>query len=337
MTKNMLDRYQKLEYQCNNCGKIRSVMLPEIIKEECDFTQSGYCESFDVHTCENDELQAIILFVDTNFNVRSQTAIRASYDGFEAVEEKACNESFLIPMPKKSQIVNRKVKTRGQTIKNIMGMKIRDKLRNTCYMIGDIGKGKELTVNSDLNFIEIQINLKDKFAEQLLKKWKDKMKHSKFGTATQNMPFSEPRAWLRNIVDILESTILFNDDMLSYLTGYLDTKLHEHPIKGDLITLKLLLKSMVTIPYTEREHMEKFEAEWSELLPEVTLVEKNSYKIILEESFQNAERSLLILYNDLEKNRTINISYQQFVEMVSLLVEKEFLLIYTVEFGTVKR
>ena len=97
---------QRIEYQCNNCGKQRILFIAPALQSE-KVESHGYSEYADVHICSNNELQAIKLFVDTNYDVRSQVTVESQpRSETPTITEMA---GFNIPVPKKTDFLEENI------------------------------------------------------------------------------------------------------------------------------------------------------------------------------------------------------------------------------------
>ena len=304
------DVRQKVEYQCNKCGKLRILFIAPALQSGKVETH-GYIEYCDVHFCDKNELNAIKLFVDHNYDVRSQVAVETKSKS----EEPAFTElaGLGIPIPEKTEFITQTiVPTRDFGGYNLKKIEVKDKLRQRNYVIiEEEGEGEnEIIVNSPLNFIEIKVQVSAELQKDIVKEW------------------------LIGLSNIIESLVYLDEKLLSYLGTYLDYMLINIPKEKELLELTLLLHSSVAIPHSTKQHIEIFEEHVNELFPELNVVSYRMYKSILEACLDNEQRTILNFYEELKEKMTQIQAFPYYISIISTLVSFGFINLEKLEFYT---
>ncbi|MFW9852998.1 MAG: hypothetical protein ACFFDS_08645 [Candidatus Thorarchaeota archaeon] len=301
---------QKVEYQCNKCGKLRILFIAPALQSGKVETH-GYIEYCDVHFCDKNELNAIKLFVDHNYDVRSQVAVETKSKS----EEPAFTElaGLGIPVPEKTEFITQTiVPTRDFGGYNLKKIEIKDKLRQRNYVITEKeGEGGiEIVVDSPLNFVEIKVQVSAELKEDIVKEW------------------------LIGLSNIVESLVYLDENLLSYLGTYLDYMLINIPKEKELLELTLLLHSSVAIPHSTKQHIEIFEEHVTELFPDLNVVSYRMYKTILETCLENEQKTVLNFYEELKEKMTQIQAFPYYISILSTLVSFGFINLEKLEFYT---
>ncbi|MCK5140729.1 MAG: hypothetical protein KAQ70_00910, partial [Candidatus Heimdallarchaeota archaeon] len=207
------DIRQKVEYLCNNCGKGRILFISPALQSD-QVAETGYQEYIDVHYCNDKHLNAIKLYVDSNYSVRSQVTIKASKNK-EDTEIKEL-QGFAIPVPKASNFVQYSIKsTNDFGSYNLKSLRIKDKFRQTDYLIEGSKEGEKIESFSELKFIEIEANI------------------------ASDLESEQVKGWLTSLANSLETLVLLDEDLLKYLGTYLDQIITEKPKDKEMLELDL--------------------------------------------------------------------------------------------------
>ncbi len=325
---------RKVMYQCNYCKKSRILYLPHalnIFKEN----QTGLVQLTDIHLCTNNILSAILCYVDSSYNVRSQVKITATQEGYEIERDldKKDSESkeptlpFAIPLPSKTSEVKIKIDLPDNdfNFSNIIGINIKDKIRKREYYFGDIDKGKSFIGTSQLDFIKVVCSIKERTAKKVYKNWTDAKKKGSVRAA----PYSVITTWLKTLANSIESLVYLKDDLLGYLLEFLDGIIatsYSDQIKN---VLELLLRSDSTFPIARKEKISEFdEKAWNKEFKDLTLPELINYKHILLLCKENSSKNVTELYEEVKKKFT----YSTFLLALSLLLEKGYITFNKLEF-----
>jgi len=323
---------ETVNYQCNKCQKQRKLVIPtKLIKIE---TISGLVELVDVHRCDKGNLSAIKCFIDSTLVVRSQVHIKSTHYGYETDRDFSTvnNENDIyaslgIPSPRKTEMVKKQIKSRNFEGKNIVGIQIKDKIRNREYIFEKGDKGKKFTVKSVLGFIDINLFLSAKVTDRILKEWKQKIKTTR-DEGIQSFPFSATRKWIQITANTLESLIFLDEEVLKLIADYLDDNILDEPDKIKQIELDLLVNSTIAFPKSSSEGIQKFNDKQAIVFayqsPNILILCKD----ILFYSLTNFENTILDTYIEKSSNR----DYSVFLFALSLLVKENFLKIIRLEF-----
>ena len=300
---------KKIEYQCNNCGKQRILFIAPALQSE-KVESHGYSEYADVHICVNNELRAIKLFVDTNYDVRSQVTVqnKPNTDVPEITELSGLN----IPVPKKTDFLEEEIKpTKDFGGYNLFYLQIKDKLRQRKYTLKTETEGKEINCTSPLGFIEIKIKTDVSIREEFIQEW------------------------LISLANTLESLVYLDEFLLNYLGVYLDYMISSRPTEKELLELNLLLHSSKAIPHSTKEHITIFEEHIDELFPGLNIVSYRMYKTIMEACLGNEQKTVMDVYNQTKEKTTQIQAFPFFISVVGTLVSFGFVNLEKLEFYTV--
>ncbi len=323
---------ETVSYQCNKCQKQRKLVIPtKLIRIE---TISGLVELVDVHKCDKGNLSAIKCFIDSSIVVRSQVHIKSTHYGYETdrdfstvVNENDVYASLGIPSPRKTEMIKQQIKSRNFEGKNIVGIEIKDKIRNSEYTFEKGDGGKRFTVKSILGFIDINLFLSEKVTDRILKEWKQTIKATK-DKGIQSFPFSATRKWIQIVANTLESLIYLDEEVLKLIADYLDDNILKEPDEIKQIELDLLVNSTIAFPRSSSEGIQKFNDKQAIVFagqnPNIMILCKD----ILFYSLTNFENTILDTYNEKSSQR----DYSDFLFGLSLIIKEGFIKILRLEF-----
>ncbi len=303
------DIRQKVEYQCNNCGKLRLLFIAPALQSD-KVEQTGYIEYCDVHICKNEELNAIKLFVDHNYDVRSQVSVETGTSS----EEPAFTEiaGLNIPAPKKAELRKHTIiPTRDFGAYSLKRLEIKDKLRQCTFVLEGEKEVVEIIAHSPLNFIEIDAHI------------------------TEELNTDTVYEWLLSLSNILESLVFLDENLLSFLGTYLDHMVISPPKEKELLELSLLLNSTVAIPHSTEEHIQIFDEHVNELFPNLNVISYRMYKTIMESCLKNEKNRIIDIYEQVKKKIVQIQAFPYFISIFSTLVSFGFINLERLEFYTI--
>ncbi|MHA1116411.1 MAG: hypothetical protein ACTSPJ_09590 [Candidatus Heimdallarchaeaceae archaeon] len=293
-----------ITYQCNFCGKKRTMEIPSelVVKIGAE----GLTTYVDVHDCK-DSLDAIILYVDEDFNVRSQVQAKQ--------KEKKQEIGLNIPMPKKSELRKVFIDSIGYSPFNLQGLKIKDYLRQTQYIIEEKViakvKSKEHKYVSRLGFIEITALVSVEIDKDIVD------------------------TWFTQLANSFESLVVLDEEMLHYVATFLETRLDSSPQIRQLLELDLLLNSTISIIYSNETTIEIYQKNWREIIPEIDLTTHRIYKKLFILAKDNSSKKLLEIYNLLLEQITINLHFPAFLQACATFIMNGLMIINKMKFITI--
>jgi hypothetical protein len=291
---------KKIDYECNRCRKTRILYVLPALHHRVD--EKGYVEYVDVHVCHEDKLTANILYVDSSMVVRSQVPVKVG-DEMSTSEIKQLE----IPVPKKLDLKEVAITPIKEfRYKNIKKIDINDRLRQTRFTLKKKGDGKNLDVDSELQFIEI---------ESIISKGTDK---------------EIAEDWFKQVASILEAIVLLDEEMLSYLLAYLDPKLSEPPTGESIIEIDLILHAKSSFPIASLKSYATFRRQWSKIKDDFEGKEFSTYEKLLTYCIDNDYKTLLDIYfKSMDK-----MSFSSYIDMIEDLAMLGLLNIRKTEFFT---
>lgn len=303
------DIRQKVEYLCNNCSKVRILFISPALQSS-QIAETGYQEYIDVHYCKDDHLNAIKLYVDSHYNVRSQVTIEASKNKEEAEIKEL--QGFAIPVPKASKFTQYSIKsTKDFGSYNLKYLRIKDKFRQTDYLIEGSKVGEKVESFSDLEFIEIEANI------------------------SNDLESEQVKIWLTSLANSLETLVLLDEDLLKYIGTYLDQIITEKPMDKEMLELDLLLNSTIAIPHTNQSNIDIFEKHKNEIFYELSNMSYRIHKRILTACLGNEQKTIKQIYNEVKKEMIQVQAFPFFLSVMSTLVTFGFINLEKLEFYTV--
>ena len=287
----------------------------------------------DVHRCAQNTLSAIKCFIDSSLTVRSQVHIKSTHFGYETdrdfssvQSEQDLYDTLGIPVPQKIAMVKKEYVTKTFERRNITGVEITDKIRNSKYIFAKKGESRDFTIKSILGFIEIKVSLSEKVVANIYKDWKSHLKNASPGE--RRFPFSNLRKWIQCIADTLESLVFLDEVVIKLIAEFIDDNIIEEPTERNLIELELLVNSTIAFPKSSSEGLRRFNNEQGNLLLELSPNIIILCKELMIFYLTNHEKSILDTYSEKNPNQ----SYPQFLFALSHLVNNKYLTINKLEF-----
>ncbi|MHA1864869.1 MAG: hypothetical protein ACTSVB_09370 [Candidatus Heimdallarchaeaceae archaeon] len=293
-----------ITYQCNYCSKKRTMEIPSELVVEIG--AEGLTTYVDVHDCK-DSLDAIILYVDEDFNVRSQVQAKK--------KEKKQEKGLKIPMPKKSDLRKVYVDSIGYSPFNLQNLKIKDYLRQTHYIIEEEVLARVQSIDyryvSRLGFIEIAVQVSSAINKEIVD------------------------AWFTQLANSFESLVVLDEEMLHHIAAYLETRLVSTPQVRQLLELDLLLNSTISIIYSNETTIKIYQKNWREIIPEIDLTTHRIYKKLISLAKENSSTKLLDVYTLLLEEITIDFAFPAFLQACATLIMNGLIIINKIKFVTV--
>ncbi|MBY9001434.1 MAG: hypothetical protein KGD64_10990 [Candidatus Heimdallarchaeota archaeon] len=300
---------QKVEYQCNNCSKVRILFISPALQSE-QVAATGYQEYIDVHYCKEEYLNAIKLFVDSHYNVRSQVTVKTSKNEKEAEIKEL--QGFSIPIPKASSFLQYSIKsTNDFGSYNLKSLVIKDKFRQTDYHIKGEEEGEKIESFSSLEFIQIEANVSSELETEQVKRW------------------------LLSLANSLETLVVLDEELLKYLGTHLDHIIADIPSHQVMLELDILLNSTIAIPHSSQAHLDIFETHRIYIFPELSAMGYRIYKLLLNTCLTNEHKTLMQIYNEIKKEMVQVQAFPFFLSVISTLVTFGFINLEKLEFLTV--
>ncbi|MHA1205728.1 MAG: hypothetical protein ACTSSL_12475 [Candidatus Heimdallarchaeaceae archaeon] len=321
-----------IHYQCNYCQKRRKLIIPKLlIKSNKEGALTQY---IDIHRCINDEFSSIICFIDNNLVVRSQARVKATHAGYEPdrdLTEKNNGENpfvlFNIPLPQSKTFVEKVVKTFLSTFQKIEGLTIKDRLRNTIFKIAKQEGDKQIHVISRLGFVEVDLYLKKKTAQEVYNQWRKKKEKEKIRT----FPYDDVRRWIQELANELESVVTLDEEIMPYIADYLDINITTKPDEMSLLKQALILNMTISLPISNEEQIQNYikyiETSYQKM-DSNDILDVKKQRTILELCLNNITKTIKDIYID--QNSVDN--FADFIEIISFLSENNFLTVYKLKF-----
>ena len=279
---------RKIDYECNLCKKTRILYVLPSLHQSVD--EKGYVEYVDIHPCEDDRLNANILYVDKSMVVRSQVPVRVG-------DNVATHEisSMQIPVPKKVDFKTAIIEPdKDFKYKNLKYFKITDRLRQTIFELKDKGGGKPINVTSELEFVDIETKV------------------------SKNTDSDIAEYWLKQLASILEAIVLLDEEMLSFMILYLDPKIAELPSGESIIELDMILHAKSCFPIASLKSYATFRRQWPRIKSERKGTDFESYEKLLTYCIGNQYKTLLDIYFKAESAMSF-LTYLDRIEDMSML------------------
>ncbi|OLS30110.1 MAG: hypothetical protein HeimAB125_20500 [Candidatus Heimdallarchaeota archaeon AB_125] len=279
---------RKIDYECNLCKKTRILYVLPSLHHSVD--EKGYVEYVDIHPCEDDRLNANILYVDKSMTVRSQVPVRVG-DNMTAQEI----STLQIPVPKKVDFKTAIIEPdKDFKYKNLKFLKITDRLRQTIFQLKEKSSGKTLKVTSELEFIDIEIKL------------------------AKSIDSDIAEDWLKQLASILEAIVLLDEEMLSFMALYLDPKISKPPSGESIIELDMILHAKSSFPIASLKSYATFRRQWPRIKNERKGTDFESYEKLLTYCIGNQYKTLLDIYFKAESAMSF-LTYIDRIEDMSML------------------
>ncbi len=279
---------RKIDYECNLCKKTRILFVLPSLHHSVD--EKGYVEYVDIHPCSDEKLNANILYVDRNMVVRSQVPVRVG-DNVSSQDITAMQ----IPVPKKvefkSVMINLEKDFKG---KNIKELTIVDRLRQTRFQTSEKEDNFTLEISSDLQFIDIKAKI------------------------SKGIDLEIAEDWLKQITSILESVVLLDEEMLSYMLSYLDPKIPTGPTGETIIELDMILHAKSSFPLASLKSYATFRRQWPSIKENLSGKDFFTYEKLLTYCIGNQYKTLLDIYFKAEESMNF-LTFIDRVEDLSML------------------
>ncbi len=279
------------------------VMLPEGVEVRVD--SRGLCEYVDVHQCKDSILTANILFVDTQYNVRSQVHVTKEQDIYSDK-----HFDLVIPAPKKVELAIRGIDLAEEFKANyIRELEIKDELRQLKYSIKLIRTRQfgKIAVTSQMGFVDIKVILTDLADEEI------------------------SYEWFQGIANIIESLAQFDERALPYVLVYLDEKINDKMTDENRTELEILLRSSVALPKSNRKVLEILKEQKKKIFPKISPSDFTDYRNILINCLNNTSECLLDIYEKMRRH----IHFYLFLSAIRDLSQNALLSLEKVEFYTI--
>ncbi len=270
------NKYKKIEYTCNCCDSERQMFLPDVVSPEIG--SSGYAELVDVHICLDRVYKANILYVDHNLVVRSQYPVEPLSKQTATAN---CESPLGIPIPKKTiELVTQPIIPSELFEKSyLFSLEIKDKLRQTVFSFQTTkDNGNELNAVSSMGFIEMEAKV------------------------TPNLTNLEyVQKWLMKASDLLESCVILDDGLLSYIVDYLSYRINEEPTLQKIAELGILINSSYALPTSKKEQADTIvnKDKWDEMISELLYMDRIMYNRIMKLSLENTKLTVLSIFVDI--------------------------------------
>ncbi|MCG3219856.1 MAG: hypothetical protein H7641_00620 [Candidatus Heimdallarchaeota archaeon] len=293
-----------ITYHCNLCLTKRMAIIPQSLNLEVD--ERGLIELVDTHQCKETEIKSNILFVDSNYSVRSQVTV--SYDE-DSKTKKAETSPFDIPLPAKTEFPQQRIFVDNSfEITNIKELNVKDKLRQLIFTTElEQNNDEKLIAVSPLNFIEISINRFD-------------------GIDEKNAIW-----WLENIANILEEVVYADEKIFTFLFSFIDSKISRKFIEDELVEIDYLCNSHLSIPISTEKSIETFKQKENVILGNLPKIYAYYYLQILNECLNNEKKTL----HDLIVSHKSRINISNFLYTFHTLTRNSLIKLDKLHFFTV--
>ncbi|MHA1954950.1 MAG: hypothetical protein ACW96U_13500, partial [Candidatus Heimdallarchaeaceae archaeon] len=286
------------------CLKKRMAIIPQSLNLEVD--ERGLIELVDTHQCIETEIKSNILFVDSNYSVRSQVTV--SYDE-DSMEKKAEASPFDIPLPAKTEFPKQRIVVdNSYKITNIKELTVKDKLRQLIFTTElEQNNDEKLIGVSPLNFIEISIN------------------------CSQGIDEKNAIWWLENIANILEEVVYADEKIFTFLFSFIDSKISKKFVEDELVEIDYLCNSHLSIPISTEKSIETFKQKEDIVLGNLPKIYAYYYLQILNECLNNETMTLY----DLIVSHKSRISIPNFLYTFHTLTRNSLIKLDKLHFFTV--
>ncbi|MBY9001626.1 MAG: hypothetical protein KGD64_11960 [Candidatus Heimdallarchaeota archaeon] len=272
--------HNQIIYVCNTCSKKRIVLFPAGMEIRVDST--GLSEFVDIHTCKDDKLTALILFVDAQYAVRSQVPISSE----EATTSSPDNfASIPVPVPRKSGLSKIKI-TPPENFKAsvINELIVKDKLRQLQYSLESKKTIEERDIMIDSQFCFVHI----------------------YANVSNRTDLVQAKRWFKEIANSLEQTIHIKDEIFTLLLTYLEEKLKKDSYIREFKELEILLNSPVTVPISTQKSIKDFSDRWVSIESKLTLGDYNEYHKIILACLDNKQITLLEIFSIMKSHMKLS-------------------------------
>ena len=266
--------HQQITYVCNTCTKKRIILFPAGMEIKVD--SRGLSEFVDIHKCKDDKLTALILFVDTQYAVRSQVPINSE----EAQSSTPDNfASIPVPIPRKTELARIDIippeNFKASVINELI---VKDRLRQLQYSLEPKKtiEDRDITIDSQFCFVNIQANVSKK------------------------ADLAGAKRWFKEIANLLEQTVHIQDEVFTLLLVYLEEKLKKDSFIREFKELEILLTGPVTVPVSSKKSVKDFDDRWVNIAGKLTLGDYNNYHKIILSCLDNKQKTVLDIFSLVE-------------------------------------
>ncbi|UJG41213.1 MAG: hypothetical protein K9W45_01815 [Candidatus Heimdallarchaeum aukensis] len=296
---------RQIEYQCDECKKIRMLLISDAIELKSLMLDVGTIEFVDVHRCIDDEIKASLLYIDSYNKVRSQCIIEAE----ENDDTKNELDNLIPTVPKTDFPKIQIVPTSDFGSFNLKGFKIKDKLRQCYYLLNENAKGEKIKVISLLKFIEFEATIAPEIDKKIAERW------------------------IKRTVKLIESVPILEDIVITFLPSYLDNFITFEPKEREINELELLFNSPISVIYTTEDKKKLFQENWKTICPDLGSTGYRMYNTILEECADEIEKSIIDVYFQIGSQYT----FPYFLASINELISLGLICFEKLEFITIKR
>lgn len=240
---------------------------------EINVDSRGLSEFVDIHTCKDDKLTALILFVDAQYAVRSQVPISSEEATSSSPDDFA---SIPVPVPRKSGLTKINITPPKNFKASIINeLIIKDRLRQLQYSLEPKKtiENRDIKIDSKFCFVHIHANVSKK---------------TDLGIA---------KRWFKEIANLLEQTVHINDEVFTLLLEYLEEKLKKDSFIREFKELMILLNGPVTVPISTKKSIKDFDTRWGSIDGKLTLGDYNEYHKLILSCLDNKNKTLLDIFS----------------------------------------
>jgi len=280
------------------------LLISDAIELKSLMLDVGTIEFVDVHRCTDDEIKASLLYIDSHNKVRSQCIIEAEENGNSKKEL-----DVLIPeIPKTNLPKIQIVPTSDFGSFNLKGFKIKDKLRQSYYLLNENSKGEKIKVISPLKFIEFEATIAPEIDKKIAKKW------------------------IERTTKLIESVPILEEIVITFLPSYLDNFITFEPKEREINELELLFNAPISVIYTTQDKKKLFQENWNAICPDLGSTGYRMYNTILEECADEIEKSIVDVYFQIGSQYT----FPYFLASINELISLGLICFEKLEFITIK-
>ena len=293
-----------ITYNCNLCLKKRMAIIPLSLNLEVD--ERGLVELVDTHQCIETEIRSNILFVDTNYSVRSQVTVSCDEDKKEKEVE---TSPFAIPVPVKSEFPQQLIFADNSFERRyIKELTVKDKLRQLVFTTErEPSNDEKLIAVSPLNFIEISVN------------------------HPSGIDYINAVWWLENIANILEEVVYADEKIFTFLLSFIDSKITRKFNEDELVEIDFLCNSHLSIPMSSEKAINAIIQKENKIFGDLTGIYDNYYIQIINECLYNEKKTLYDVINSNKKQ----ISVSNFLSIFHTLIRNSLLELEKLQFFSI--
>ncbi|UJG44017.1 MAG: hypothetical protein K9W46_02265 [Candidatus Heimdallarchaeum endolithica] len=298
---------RQIEYQCNQCKKLRMLLISDAIELKSFMHDVGTIEFVDVHECINNKIKASLLYVDTHHKVRSQWIIEAEENGYSDAK---LGVDMSIPVTPKADLPKIQiVPTSDFGSFNLKGFKIKDKLRQCYFLLNENSKGEKIKAISPLKFIEFEATIAPEIDKKIAE------------------------LWIKRTAKLIESVPILEEIVITFLPSYLDNFITFEPKEREINELELLFNSPISVIYTSQNKKSLFQENWKTICPDIGSTGYRMYYSILRECADELEKSIIDVYFQIGSQYT----FPYFLASINELISLDLICFEKFEFVTIKQ